>query len=295
MTTPEKTSRWIGVSILGGLFRAWLYDGRRKLAGLSGPLDPADGADLEAALGPHLGAWLDGADGTDGSATLVVSGAPGAALGRVPVSLLSLGAAVAPARDRRLALHLLPGLVQSEPPAVIRGPETAIAGFLSLNPDWDGVICLPGPATVWEQVSAAEIVSVRCFLTAQLAGALTGMVAEPEQTGPTTFATQDGSEFAEALADTIARPEMLAARLAEAGARHQLGQPEITARLWGALMGAELAAARPYWLGQQIAVIGAGALARIQVAGLALQGAPATQAGTEPMQAAGLCARWLHR
>ncbi|SIT84036.1 2-dehydro-3-deoxygalactonokinase [Pontibaca methylaminivorans] len=288
MTAREKTSRWIGVSILGDRFHAWLYDGSRKLAGLSGPLNPADGADPEAALRPHLDAWLDD---PDRPVTVVISGAPGAALVRIPVSLRSLDAAVAPARDRRLALHLLPGLVQSDPPAVIRGPETAIAGFLSLNPDWDGVICLPGPVTVWAQTSAAEIVSIRCFLTAQLAGA----AAEPEQSGPTAFAMQDGSEFAGALADTIARPEMLAARLAEAAARRELGQPEIAARLWGALIGAELAAVRPYWLGQQIAVIGDGALARTQVAGLALQGAPATLAGAEPMQAAGLCARWLHR
>lgn len=293
MIAPEKGARWIGVSILGNTFHAWLFGGCHQLAGLSGTLDlPGDAlhdvAQVETTLAPHLAAWLDG---PDEPATLVVSGVGGAALGSLPASVVLSGADIALVQGSRLALHLLPGLVQSDPPAVIRGPETAMAGFLSLNPGWDGVICLPGPVTVWAQTSAAEIISIRCFLTAQLAG----MIGKSEQYAPTDFATEAGSEFAEALADMITRPEMLAARLAEAGARRELGQPEIAARLWGALIGAELAAVRPYWLGQQIAVIGDGALARIQVAGLALQGAPATLAGAKPMQAAGLCARWLHR
>jgi 2-dehydro-3-deoxygalactonokinase len=62
------------------------------------------------------------------------------------------------------------------------------------------------------------------------------------------------------------------------------------ARLSGLLIGAELAAARPYWLGQHIAVIGAAALARAYVDALGQQGSPAILAGGNSMTLAGLAA-----
>ena len=42
--------------------------------------------------------------------------------------------------------------------------------------------------------------------------------------------------------------------------RIRLTAPQARARLSGTLIGAELAAARPYWLGQKVAVIGAQAV-----------------------------------
>ena len=64
------------------------------------------------------------------------------------------------------------------------------------------------------------------------------------------------------------------------------------ARLSGLLIGAELAATKPYWLGQQIAVIGAGTLAGLYVTALAAQTAPATQVNADRATLAGLTAAW---
>ena len=60
------------------------------------------------------------------------------------------------------------------------------------------------------------------------------------------------------------------------------------AALSGLLIGAELAASRPYWLGQQVSVIGADAMARLYVAALAQVGVPATLADVDRMTLEGL-------
>jgi len=62
--------------------------------------------------------------------------------------------------------------------------------------------------------------------------------------------------------------------------------------LSGLLIGTELAAAKPYWLGQQIAVIGDSKLAKLYVDALATQAAPATQVNASSITLAGLTAAY---
>ena len=64
------------------------------------------------------------------------------------------------------------------------------------------------------------------------------------------------------------------------------------ARLSGLLIGAELAAARPYWLGQRIGLIGAPALCALYAGALAAQGAPTETMEAEAATLAGLTAAW---
>jgi len=93
----------------------------------------------------------------------------------------------------------------------------------------------------------------------------------------------------------MSRPERLAANLfslrAE-GLLHDMTPDIARSRLSGLLIGAELAGARPYWLGQQIAVIGAGHIAGLYVKALGLQGAPATQVQSDSVTLAGLIAAY---
>ena len=58
------------------------------------------------------------------------------------------------------------------------------------------------------------------------------------------------------------------------------------------MIGAELAAARPYWLGMDIAIIGADAAARPYASALLSLGASATLADAERMTLAGLTAAY---
>ena len=54
----------------------------------------------------------------------------------------------------------------------MRGEETQIAGFLSENPAFEGVLCLPGTHTKWVRIDAGEIVHFRTFMTGELFGLL---------------------------------------------------------------------------------------------------------------------------
>ena len=190
--------------------------------------------------------------------------------------------------------HIIPGLKQVSPADVMRGEETQIAGYLSLNPRWDGVICLPGTHTKWVHVSADEVVSFQTVMTGDLFAAITGHTVLRHSTAT----GWDDAGFAQGVDDAISRPEKLAARLFSLRAEGLLNAlPDGTARarLSGLLIGAELAATKPYWLGQQIAVIGAGTLAGLYVRALAAQSAPATQVNADRATIAGLTAayrRW---
>lgn len=181
----------------------------------------------------------------------------------------------------------LPGLRQKNPLALMQSNTAQIGGFLALNPKWDGVICLPGTVTHWVQVSAAEVVSFQSTLSSGLQAALAQHLS--------VDGTWSESALKDAVAETMSRPERLAARLAELHANHQLQvaqSPEISGRLWGYLLGAELSAARPYWLGQNLALIGSDHQAAPYLAALSAQGLPVTQADPARMALEGLIAAW---
>ncbi len=195
--------------------------------------------------------------------------APYAAVPTAPVQGVPIRV---PATDPRIRAFVVPGLKQVSPPDVMRGEETQIAGFLDTHPNWDGVICLPGTHTKWVQVSANEVVSFRTFMTGELFDLLRGQSVLRHSVGE----GWDEAAFAEAVEDTLSKPEQLAARLFSLRAADLLhGQDGSTARarLSGLLIGAELAASRPYWLGQQIAIIGAEGLSAAYAQALQPQGA----------------------
>ena len=192
-----------------------------------------------------------------------------------------------PTQDPRWQVTILPGVKQDSPADVMRGEETQIAGFMALNPRFDGVICLPGTHTKWVQVSAGEIVSFRTFMTGEMFALLSSQSVLRHSVGQ----GWDDAAFLDSVQDAMSRPEALAARLftlrAE-GLLRGLAPDTARARLSGLLIGAELAAARPYWLGQALAVVGADALARAYVAALGAQGAQAVQANADRMTLEGL-------
>ncbi|MBV1896035.1 MAG: 2-dehydro-3-deoxygalactonokinase [Rhodobacteraceae bacterium] len=205
----------------------------------------------------------------------------------VPTTPLGLPVLVE-TKSAAIAVHIIPGLKQSNPADVMRGEETRIAGFLALNPGWDGVICMPGTHSKWVLVSAGEVVSFQTFMTGELFASLSQHTVLRHSIATTGW---DETTFLEAVDDAMSKPERLAARLFSLRADDLLnGQPKPTARsrLSGQLIGAELAASRPYWLGQNIAIVGADKTAEIYASALARQGAPATIADATRMTLAGL-------
>jgi len=215
---------------------------------------------FEPALLRLVGPWL-----RDGQVTEVVAcGMVGSRQGwheapyrAVPCTPLDPAAqVVAPTRDARIRVRLVPGLKQASPPDVMRGEETQIAGALALMPGFDGVVCLPGTHCKWAHVSAGEVVSFQTFLTGE-------MFALLSQASVLRHGMQgdgwDDAAFDQGVSDALSRPERVAARLfgirAE-GLLSGLSAGAAKARLSGLLIGMELAGARPYWLGQAVAIVG---------------------------------------
>lgn len=209
----------------------------------------------------------------------------------VPCTPMAPRLAIPEVRDTRLDVRVVPGLRQVSPPDVMRGEETQIAGFLARSPEFDGVLCLPGTHTKWVQISAGEVVSFRTAMTGELFATLT-------KHSVLQHSTPDGwnaDTFAEAVGDAMTKPEALASKLFQIRAAHLLeGATDGVSRLSGLLIGAELAATRPYWLGQQVAIIGDAALAGHYSQALALQGVSTDLADATEITLAGLAAAYAH-
>ena len=137
------------------------------------------------------------------------------------------------------------------------------------------MICLPGTHSKWVQVSAGEVVSFQTFMTGELFALLSAQSVLRHSIAATGW---DAEAFAAAVSETLSRPERLAARLFGLRAAGLVGDqaPETArARLSGLLIGAELAAARPYWLGQAVLLVGSEATCAPYAAALTAQAVPA--------------------
>lgn len=255
------------------------------IAAFAGPIGMVQ-ADLPKVLSPYLR--------PGGPTPVVCAGFPGISASSyraVPAVPLS-GLIQLPMTDPQLVLHMQPGLRQNKPADMMLGDETAIGGFLAADPGFDGVICTVRDQTVWSHISAGEIVSFQSFLTPALMQAL-----EP-QMQPSTDAPQgplDPSLFAAAVDDIMARPQTFGAALAQIradAALNALPNPAAWSRLIGALIGLELSGARPYWLGQRVAIIGDGDLPALYAIALTAQGVEPQTHTCQDLMIAGLTQAW---
>jgi 2-dehydro-3-deoxygalactonokinase len=268
---------WIAVDWGTSNLRAWAMDAGGILA--EAQSDDGMGKLAREAFEPALlrliAPWL----GT-GVTPVVACGMVGSRQGwheapyrAVPCMPLDRAALVTvPTTDSRIRMMIAPGLKQAAPADVMRGEETQIAGALALHPAFDGVLCLPGTHAKWAQISAGEVISFQTFMTGELFALLsTQSVLRHGMAGD----GWDDAAFDAALSDALSRPEKIAARLfglrAE-GLVANLSPVAAKSRLSGLLIGIELAAARPYWLGQQVSIIGAEGLAKSYARALQTQG-----------------------
>ena len=291
--TDTLTPAWIAVDWGTSNLRAWAMaengtvlaeaesdEGMGKLA--------RDG--FEPALLRLIGPWL--ASRTPVIACGMVGSRQGwieAPYRAVPCTPLDPAALIpAPTTDPRLNVRIAPGLMQAKPADVMRGEETQIAGALRLMPDYDGVLCLPGTHSKWAHVSAGEVVSFQTFMTGEMFALLsTGSVLRHGMQGT----GWDDDAFDSGVSDALSRPERLSARLFSLRAEGLIAglSPDAArARLSGLLIGMELAAARPYWLGQRVTLIGAEKLSAAYARALAAQGVDAQRLSVTDCTLAGL-------
>ena len=292
--------RWIAVDWGTSNLRAWAMDGRQageervSDAGM-GKLAPSE---FEGALLRLIGPWL-----TAGVTPVMACGMVGAKQGwqEAPYRTLpcvpgdgSATMAVA-TKDQRIAVRIAPGLRQDRPADVMRGEETQIAGALALLPGFDGVICLPGTHAKWVQISAGEVISFQTFMTGEIFALLSQSSVLRHGMDSTDW---DEVAFEEGVSVTLGQPALLSAKLftlrAE-GLLHGMTPAQARSRLSGLLIGAELAAAKPYWLGQRLVLVGAKSLQLNYARALAAQGLQAEALDAAACTLAGLTELHLAR
>lgn len=292
MSGTTSYADWIAVDWGTSNLRAWAMVGDTAKAEATSEdgMSTLQREDFEPALLRLIEPWLGQA-----KMPVIACGMVGARQGwheapyiAVPTKPCDLTPVQVHAHDPRLNVMIIPGLKQPEPADVMRGEETQIAGFLSANKDFDGVLCLPGTHTKWVRISADEVVSFQTSMTGELFQLLSQHSVLRHSIADHT---DDADAFADAVADIISRPEKLSQRLFALRAENVLNGLHPTtarARLSGLLIGAELAATKPYWLGQDVAIAGSPALADAYAAALKTQGVIAKTHDVGPFTRAGL-------
>ena len=268
---------WIAVDWGTSNLRVWAMAAEGVIDFTSSPqgMGKLARSEFEDVLVKLIAPWLGG-----GPMPVVACGMVGSRQGwqeapyrSTPCTPVASGVLISvPTADPRLQMLIAPGLKQLQPADVMRGEETQIAGALAMLPGFDGVICLPGTHSKWAHISAGEVISFQTYLT----GELFALLSEQSvlRHGMAEGGWQDDA-FDQAVAEGLSRPEKIAARLftlrAE-GLISGLTAPAARARLSGLLIGIELAAAKPYWLGRQVVLVGSPALSVNYARALASQG-----------------------
>lgn len=81
---------------------------------------------------------------------------------------LSGSVVAVPTSDARIDVRILSGLRQLDPPDVMRGEETQLAGFATSYPGFIGHVCLPGTHSKWVSFEASRISRNRTIMTGEL-------------------------------------------------------------------------------------------------------------------------------
>jgi 2-dehydro-3-deoxygalactonokinase len=189
--------------------------------------------------------------------------------------------------DRRFTVHIIPGLSQLDPADVMRGEETQIAGFLSSEPDFEGVLALPGTHNKWVTLRGGRVTGFRTVMTGEVFALLSGQSVLRHGMGQGWCDTAYADGVTAAIGRPADLPLALFALRAE-GLLKGLSPDAARARLSGLLIGAELAATRPMWQDEPIALLGAGRLSQLYATALDLVGAKARVTDGAALTLAGL-------
>ena len=201
-----------------------------------------------------------------------------------PASFIS-----APTTDNRIAVRIAGGLRQSDPPDVIRGEETQIAGLLAERPGFNGVACMPGTHTKWVEISDGRVIRFKSFISGELFSLLQNHSVLRHSLASEAI---DREAFESELDCLIGRSDEPLAAMFSLRAEDLLFEtpPEVLrAKLSASLIVAEVRAAKSYWTDHRVALIGEQSLSEFY--GLALNrfGEQAETLDTPGLTLAGLC------
>jgi 2-dehydro-3-deoxygalactonokinase len=235
--------------------RIWLLDGDGRVLARAASADGADRIDpdgFEAVLRAKLVA-LGASWPAETKLPVVICGMAGARNGWRETGYVAVPAAptdclrpVVGIEAVDLDIRIMPGLSKpdAQNPDVMRGEETQLLGFTAAEPDFSGLLCMPGTHSKWVRFAQGRIVNFHTAITGELFALLSGQSVLRHVIGHASGFTADHPAFESGLAVTLVQPERLMLDLFPVRAAGLLGGQTgaaAAARLSGLLIGAEIA------------------------------------------------------
>lgn len=178
--------------------------------------------------------------------------------------------------DTQGDVRILPGIAQADAaaPDVMRGEETQLLGVT--EPDFTGLVCIPGTHSKWVWIDAGSVVSFTTYMTGELFSVITQHSILKHAVDHDAPSPAANDAFRDGLQRALDAPVGLTASLFSLRAAQLLGfqqQADGAARLSGLLIGTEIAdAGSRYGTRHPVRLIGAGALKDLYASALTAAG-----------------------
>ena len=158
--------------------------------------------------------------------------------------------------DNRISLKIFSGISQNDPPDVMRGEETQIAGFLTNNKNFKGSICLPGTHSKWIKINKNSLEIFKTFMT----GELFEIISKNSVLSHSMISDNlDKAEILNSANKIMNKPELFANALFQLRADDLInskGAIIYRSRLSGYLLAMELIGSLEFWKNNDIVLIG---------------------------------------
>ncbi len=293
-----SAENWIAIDWGTSHLRAWhmsplgnVLDHRRSDKGMN-DLKPDQ---FEKTLIELVQSWLSHSRTTQ----ILACGMVGSRQGWVEANYLIVPCApnglftLAPIKDSRISVNILPGIKQASPADVMRGEETQIAGLLATNKNFSGVVCLPGTHSKWAKVINGTIVEFQTFLTGELFALLSNQSVLRHSLDSSLW---DEEAFLIAAKESQLQPQHFSAKLFALRAQSLIGDlsgVSASARLSGLLIGLELANCKSYMAehtikDNHVVIIGEPTLSKHYASALKIMSIKSVQENSEAMTLQGL-------
>lgn len=289
-----KDFEWIALDWGTSNLRAWAMDSKGNILSKQSTnqgllcLEPRQ---FESTLLKLIDTWLG-----EKETMVIACGMVGAKQGWIDAGyqatpynpLTKINLTQAPTKNKKIKAHIISGVKQDDPPDVMRGEETQIAGFLANNPNFSGSICLPGTHTKWVIISKGMVTQFKTFMTGELFHLLANHSVLKHCIAQSGW---DQQHFIQAFTAGFVRPNELSTLLFSLRAKNlikNLSKERARSELSGLLIGMELNASKIFWSEKKVVIIGTSQFAHNYKTALETQNADCQIVDVEQATVAGI-------